>query len=226
MLLAWVDTSESLLALENASPMPSKPPAPIPVAVAFTSIASTALRIMSPVVVTTVCEPKRTLALPLFSEVAETPVEPISIPPAPAIAELETDAPLAPNTADTLTDWPVKVSEPKLLTATSESTVDLAIETPRATPEATDTPKASLLALGLLLAVIPSWPCCAFRLAPLAKRTSTEPLSLAVAPAPLPETTPAEPPLAKAVTDASRCAATATPCPVMLPPTCVSTLPL
>ena len=71
---------------------------------------------------------------------------PTNKPPAPAVALLRTAESPAPSTAEILTDWPVSVRLPRLLTATSELTVDLASDTPMATPEATDTPRASVLA--------------------------------------------------------------------------------
>ena len=143
--LACAVTVVLLVALEVATPMPTKP-APMPVEKALVSIESMALMFTSPVVDKSVWPAKITLAEPLFSEVASTPVAPTNMPPAPAVAWLRTAESPAPSTAEMLTDRPVSVRLPKLLTSTSELTSDFAIDTPIATPEATEIPKASVLA--------------------------------------------------------------------------------
>ena len=65
---------------------------------------SMALTTTSPEVLNKVCPDKSTLAEPLFSDMAETPVAPTNMPPDPAVALLLAAESPAPSTAEMLID--------------------------------------------------------------------------------------------------------------------------
>ena len=223
--VALTPTVLLLTALDTATPTPTKP-TPTPKALASTAIESVADRVTSPVVPSVTPAPRLTRARPLLVDVAPAPVAPSSRAPAPAVAWLLTVEAPAPSTAATFTLAPRKFTGPAAFTSTAVDTVDNATDTPTAAPAPTATPRASVLAPGLDRAARLRAPDPASSTVPLASVSDTVPLSVAVAPAPEPATTPAEPPLAKASTDALRSATAVRPWPMWVPLRLVPTLPL